>query len=644
MISPVLKLAKIVGTSTERAWSQVHTFFPPEKEKKSQRGDLLAVLALSGLGEGTEAVAAGREIIARIHEEYFGNLKGGALSRLKRAVEKVAAEAEPPAKIEIGAAAVLGKVLYLASIGGCRIILRREGKLGTLLTGSDESETASGYLKEGDLFLLGTPGFFNLVDGGVLRAALEADSPQEAEENLAAVVHGRGVDGGEAALIVKVEKLGTKESTESKEEEKPAPAPAPPLDQSLLEKIKRLTRLNLAALSVRLTLSLKKIIVFLRSRLGKRAIYLTKEKPQRQQKTIFTVAAVLFFLLGISVVLGMSQRSRLASQKETGSLLDQAQQKVAEGQALLDLNPSRSRQLFLEAKELTDKIEEKGEKGAQFVDFKQELEKLLASVLREHEVEATVFLDLTLIKEGSAGDKMAASEDQMVILDKRGASVYGVGISQKTSQILAGGKLFEGVSQIAAFGKKVFALTPEGIIGADVESGEQTLVVKADEEWGEIIDLVGYGSNLYLLDSEGTIWKYPATEGGLGARQTWLKGETRPDFSNSVSMAIDGSIWILTAEGQLMKFTQGRLDAFGIAGLDKPLSKPIAVYTDDDQERLYLLDQGNLRVVVLGKSGEYDSTYLWPGISGVSDMVVSEADKKILLLSDSKIYEIELEE
>lgn len=648
MTETILKLAKIVGTSTEEFWSQVHTFFPTEEEKKQKRGRLLAVLALTGLGEGVEAVAAGREVISRLHEEYFGNLEGGVLERLKEAVEKVISEVEPPIRIEIEAAAVLGKILYLAIGGRGRAVVRREGKIGTILAGVGKVETASGYLAEGDIFLLGTAGFFNLVGEGILRAALETGSPQEAVENLAPVIHGREIGGGEAAVIAKVERIEAVEPVETvesgeAEEERPSVEAPSKWEESRLAGIRRILKLDLPATLTKTTLSLEKALAFLQTRFRKRAIYLAQEKPKRQQKTIITIALVLFILLGVSVVLGMRQRSNIARKAKVETLFEQAYYKVDEGKALLDLNPLRARQLLLEAKDLVEEMEKEEVKDQELASFKKDLESVLASVLREHEIgEAPTFLDLKLVKEGASGDKAAVSGGQMIILDKKGASIYGVGISQKSSQILGGGKLFKDASQVAAFGEKAFVLTPEGIVEADRASGEQTLRIKIDEEWGEIVDLVAYGGNLYLLDRTGVIWKYPVVEAGFGTRQRWIKGETKPDFSNSVSMAIDGSIWILRADGTILKFTQGFIDAFGVAGLDKPFSSPSAIYTDDEQENLYILDKGNLRVVVLDKSGEYDSQYIWSGISGVSDIVVSESEKKILLLSGSKIYEIEL--
>ena len=114
----LFKSAKVVGTGTKDAWSQVHLFSPDDKKQRRQRGELLAVVCLSGLAEGIEAVASGPEMISRLHEEYYGNLEGGALERLGQAVEKVVAEVTsgagyqtaPSDKIpqaQIGAAAVV---------------------------------------------------------------------------------------------------------------------------------------------------------------------------------------------------------------------------------------------------------------------------------------------------------------------------------------------------------------------------------------------------------------------------------------------------------------------------------------------------------------------------------------------------------
>jgi len=107
-------------------------------------------------------------------------------------------------------------------------------------------------------------------------------------------------------------------------------------------------------------------------------------------------------------------------------------------------------------------------------------------------------------------------------------------------------------------------------------------------------------------------------------------------------MSIDASIWVLESSGRILKYTRGAKDHFVISGLDQPLSNPTVIFTDDDSENLYLLDKGNLRIVVISKSGEYHSQYLWSGISEVTGLIASEEEGKIYLLSGNIIYQIEI--
>lgn len=215
----LVETAKIVGAPAEGCWSQIHSFFPEDFAKKEKRGSLLSVLVLTGVSEGVEAVAAGREILGRLHEEYYGNLEGSAFVRLSAAVEKVAGENEG---LELVAASVLGDVLYLATAGCGRVLLKRGEKVGWILGGEENLQTVSGFLQENDLLVLGSARFFDVVAEGVLRAAVENGSVSEAEEILAPIVLGREDMADAAAvlaLIKRPEELPVKSLTEEAERE-----------------------------------------------------------------------------------------------------------------------------------------------------------------------------------------------------------------------------------------------------------------------------------------------------------------------------------------------------------------------------------------------------------------------------------------
>jgi hypothetical protein len=637
----LFETAKIVGTATDKAWSQVHTFSPTEEKKLSKRGQFLAVISLSELAEEIEAVAAGKEIISRLHEEYYGRLEKSALDQLKEALQQVLRETKEEAKVEIEAAALVGETIYFAVAGKGKILAQREGKMAKILVGEEkEVEVASGRAVGGDVFLIGSQKFFSLLAEEVIETALSAGSANETAETLMPLVHGKKEDGTAAAAVLRLESMvETKPEVlvppgvEPEEEKKAKPVFLSGFKGSLKERFSFL---------LRQMVRFGRLLLFkIEKSLKRRAIYLSGEEKEkkRPQRTLMTVAVILLVLLVVSVILGARQRSRTPAGNQVATILKQAQTRKEEGEALIELNPIRARQLLLEARYLLDEISPEEANQAVF-DFRAELEESLALVMREHEVEPKSYYDLVIIKDGAQGDDWAVSGEELIIFDKGKKTIYSLGVSDKQSTILAGGDDLADGQQVAAFLPKIYLLTERGILEFDKETKRKNLVIETDEEWREIVDFRAFGGNLYLLDKKGEIWKYPGVEGGFGVFRHWLKGEA--DFSDAVGMSIDGSVWVLEADGTILKFTQGGRDAFTISGLDKSLANPQAIFTDDDQENLYILDKDNSRVVVINKSGEYHSQYRWEGMGGVSHLMASEEEKKILLLSGNKVYEIEI--
>lgn len=195
--------AKIVGNPYGHCWSQIHTFSSEDPDKKQKRGDLIAALIIKGAPEGIAAVSLGREILGRLHEEYYGNIEGSAFSRLSESVQKVCLEHEGT---EIIAGVLLGEVLYLVVKGEGKVLLKRGDNIGILLSGDDMLKTASGYIKSGDVIVLGSGHFFRIVGSGVIKSALETSSPSEAEENLAPMILGKDDMADAACVIVLLKK------------------------------------------------------------------------------------------------------------------------------------------------------------------------------------------------------------------------------------------------------------------------------------------------------------------------------------------------------------------------------------------------------------------------------------------------------
>ena len=166
---------------------------------------------------------------------------------------------------------------------------------------------------------------------------------------------------------------------------------------------------------------------------------------------------------------------------------------------------------------------------------------------------------------------------------------------------------------------------------------------KKDEEWGEIGDLAAFAQNLYLLDkTNGQILKYVGVEDGFSSPRNYLVKDIKPDFSKSLSLTIDGSVWVLNSDNTVAKFVQGNPQNFNITGVEPSLTSPTKIFASEDTKNVYFLESGKNRVVVLDKDGVYQAQYLWDGISTVTDLIALEDSKNILLIAGPKIYSLNL--
>ena len=679
-----LKTAKVIGTPDGEAWSQAHDF-KVEGEKLTKRGRLLVVLTLSQAVEGVEAVAAGREVLARINEEYYGNLEGNPFERLQAVLEKLnkefknlelilaafyqkvgyfreAKSSSPRAKR--GYYGQLPIVAYFGILGGGKVVIKRESNIQTIFElGSDRRSSngeiqkillGSGFIEKADVFLLGSRRFFEEVAEGIWRVALSAGEPEDMVEILAPIVAGREKAGGAAIGIVKVgreiEPLQEETQTDKRIREvarEKAPSVSvlsgtKPIKETITMSLPQKLRRKEDALS-----SGSSVIRRAFGRLTRfrpKSIFVShRVNQQKQKKTLLSIAIILIFLLLVSVVLGARKRSIEQRQAEAEKIITQIEVRLEEAKGLAVLKPSEAKKALEEAQKLLKQADELKAKSQELKVLNDEIGTELARTTKEFQsAELPLFLDLSLVKEDTKGDDLDLYKNQLVVLDKEGKRIIGIDIDTRAAEILAGGENLAGASQVAVWDQRTYTLAEKGVL--ETKADKTNLVIEKSDRWEKVVDLTAWAGSLYLLDSQAsTVWRHLVIEGGFGGPQNWFKG-TIPDLLKATAFAIDGSIWIAQRDLRtpILKFTSGYQDPFSIAGLEKPLVSPSMIYTSDEANNLYLLDEDNYRVVVLDKEGSYQASYLWTGMDQVEDMVVSEEAKKIFLLSGSKIYEVEI--
>ena len=92
----------------------------------------------------------------------------------------------------------------------------------------------------------------------------------------------------------------------------------------------------------------------------------------------------------------------------------------------------------------------------------------------------------------------------------------------------------------------------------------------------------------------------------------------------------------------LLFFPQGAKDTFNVTGLSKKLSNPTRIQTTPDFDNIYVLDNGNSRIVILKKDGTFVKDYTASAIKNAIQFDVLEKDKKAFVLAGDKVYQLDL--
>jgi DNA-binding beta-propeller fold protein YncE len=148
-----------------------------------------------------------------------------------------------------------------------------------------------------------------------------------------------------------------------------------------------------------------------------------------------------------------------------------------------------------------------------------------------------------------------------------------------------------------------------------------------------------YLDYLYAVTGD-KIMKYTKSAGVL-TETLWSQNA---QFTGAKSMSLAVSIYLITSDNSIAKYTKGEKATFDITGLTTPLNDPTQILADYDWKYIYIADSGNNRVVVLDENGKFikeikASGQTWTGITSIS---VSPKEDYIYVLSGSRVYRVAL--
>ncbi len=614
--------AKFTAKPDGQAWSQTWEFVPSDKNQLVLRGKLFVLICIKSPAMGLEIAFLGRKVASFLKSEYYGNLGEKAFTRLKNAIEKTSKEFGTFERIEIAAVSIIEHFAFLAACGGGEIFGLRDGKIFEIIkTKEDEVVSASGKINTEDFLILASSNFFKNFPPPIIRETLGEKDPLVNFNLLTNRFYEEKSDGGKAALVLQIKK--------------------PTLVKTDLEFIPESDyQYKITAEPYRVgtkSISLGSALNLFLKHLPQRKIYVreVEDSYSKNKPFLFLGILLLTVLLG-GVFFGLKKKKELDLKLRYEKEITSALHNIEEAEEIFNLNPERARELFSVAREKVLGLEAREIDEFLIKDLKTKIGQGQEKFLGEYRVDTQTFVDFSLLTAGFRGYSLADAQEKLFVLDKEGKRIVEVSIETKKTRIVAGPASLEDVEEIAAYSDDVFYADSKGI--SQVDTGN---LVKKD--WSGDILFRSYAGNFYILEKDTSkIYRFQRKEKGFAPKQNWLSVNSRADLSKSVSWSIDGSIWILTSDVDILKFTLGERQVFGISGVQPKLTAPLKIFTNEATRYLYVLEPKEKRVVVLDKNGSFKAQYISEKIKDAVDIAVFEEEKKIILLTPESLLIVEI--
>ena len=533
----------------------------------------------------------GRELTAFIKEK-ISPIMIENLQQFDVFISNIIKEKNLPSGFSLSAGFLKGNIFYLKTVNQGKVYIRRNNRLALLI---EQDETASGYIKEEDLFIFTFNKFMGLLgeesglnkrfDHRPISEIIDEITPDLLVKN----------DQGAAALFLQLKKIEEEEKSISDFFEQPE----------------------------------KKVSVFS-----------LKNFYQRfgQQKTLTFIAV---FILGIilfwSVGLGYRRRTQETGREKINLAKELISQKLDQAEQVAFLNMPSALGLIADSKVELEKLTLlRQDFGGQV----EKLEKMITDtenkILKKEEKKYTEFFDLAVDDKNAKGEKLYLNDGRLLVSDKSRGVLYELSLEKKSLDKDQLGEIKKS-SLIALFEKKkYFFIEGDGVY--QIVDGEAKKVIENDKDWGKIIDLAVFNGNIYLFDRDkDEVWKYLGGVGVFGDKNSYFSTGQSIDLSQVNSLTIDGSIY-LAGDAVVVKYTSGLRDGFKVDLPDGNVNMT-KIFTSKDLEKIYGWDKEKGTVYVMGKNGDYQEQIKAKILSTGTDLVVYK--DLIYILQGSKIYKID---
>lgn len=619
----MLKFAKFIGANTDFATAQAFLF-----PRAYSEGSNNPVFGLLISGEGEDIFVFIRQKILSLEENFDAPFER-ITDKLHGLLETLKTEFAKVENLKLTLFCARENLFYVLQLGDNLVEILSEGKRSAILQNdSPQEKIVSGFIKPGDRILVlsskaESGSWRQEVISEVFAAPFQAVPDAEvifAQDELATLGEEAlaGVKNIQPVAFILIEN----------EIEGNTTIPVQINSEHAQPKKKFKLKIDFSGIF----LSLRKII---RQGFG----------LLRHVNIKILIAVIIIFVISLVSLGGYLYFKSKESEKNTrrDNLITLIDSGLNQAGSVKDTDQKAAIEKVKKSGEKLKELESLDPKNPRVLDTRHKFDEKSAEIMKIYNnFDLELFMSLDLVKESFQTKRMSFSVGKILVLDDNEKSLVSIGIDLKSPDILAGRTQLGDAKLASINGSNVFTYSPDkGLMHVDLDSEKVTAVSSPDAGWGEIKDIFAFSSNIYVLDSgKNMIWKYAPIQSGFSQKQEYLKGKA--DLSGGKRLMIDYSVWVLTSQPDILKFTAGNSDYFALSGLEEPLTQIDGLYVTEDLDSVFILDKLNKRILVTRKNGEYLAQYVKDDLGKVDDFFVDEEEKSIYLLIENKIYKIAL--
>ncbi|GEM_PF-3732354 len=693
----------LLPTPESSLFCRILEYVPTELSQKPL-GKLYIVAEIASPSQDSKEV--GENLIESIKTEYYKDPARDVLesfeSALQKANETLADLTENDktdwlGKLHVIIAVLSNDTLHIAQAGHAEAYLARGEQIVKISEGLTETadeekpqplktfeNIASGNVEEGDRVIISTPELFYHVSLEELRRGTADKSPKDASEEIKQKLASEEGIGNLAALFIEI-------TTEDKLAAEPLEAVTPKITpaEETVSDLKKDT----ATFADKTKSTFKSATSFLQSRFKQKEepVELETEKsptttsavptpePEISQKpsqlsakaksalgsvTSFigklknsslnqnrfflgTVVVLILVLLVTGTILFFQGKSESAQKTYHDKLVAAQEKAKAANDALIYKNEIKARQLLAESSALIDEILASKYYHNEANKLKSEIQVILDKVNKITRPTPKTLADFSTIPDLKTLGTLMYLDQYLYTFNPDNSAVFRTAIAKPKAETAIESSLTISKLKCGTVMRDksilIFESENNNIYEYNLENGKlEKKELDGGGTFAKAKAMATYFSYLYLLDpTQNQIFKYSRTLTGYGKGAEYITDETI-DIKNAVSLAIDGNVYILNKSGEIIKLLKGKKDTFDTADLPTPLKNPTVIFTDPNTKYVYILDNGNSRVMVLSTKGEFIAQYLSDTLKDATGLYVNEETNKAYFTSDKKIYQFSI--